>query len=171
MSEDTNTKEKNTEQKAEEEQCQCEQKTEVKVVEENLDYKEAHARAVADYDNLKKQTERLRQEYARYAASEVVEQILPVLDNLKKALEQAPDQDDQWVNGIKLIREQFEKVLEAAGVQSLGQEGEEFDPNIHDALMREKREGIESDTVIQVVEPGYKMHDKIIRPAKVIVAE
>jgi molecular chaperone GrpE len=151
--------------------CQCEAKTEVKVVEENLDYKDAHARAVADYDNLKKETARLRGEYARYAACEVVEQMLPVLDNLNKALESAPDGCDQWVDGIKLIREQFQKVMEAAGVQPLGAEGEEFNPVIHEALMREARDGAKSDTVVQVIEPGYKMHDKTLRPAKVVVAE
>jgi molecular chaperone GrpE len=147
------------------------EKETVRVVEQNLDYKDAHARAVADYDNLKKETARLRQEYARYAACEVVEQMLPVLDNLNKALDQAPEDNTQWVDGIKLIREQFQRVMEAAGVQPLGAEGEPFDPNRHEALMREKRDGVESDIVVQVIEPGYKMHDKTLRPAKVIVAE
>ncbi len=141
--------------------------------EENVDYKDAYLRSVADYDNLKKESARLRGEYARYAACEVVEQILPVLDNLKKALEHAPADDScaKWVEGVRLIGTQFEKVLEAAGVTALGEEGEPFDTEIHDALMREKREGADPDTVLKVVEPGYKMHDKVIRPAKVIVAE
>jgi len=151
-------------------ECKCE-RVETKVIEENLDYKDAHARAVADYDNLTKETVRLRQEYAKYASCEVIEQMLPVLDNLNKALEQAPDECEQWVTGIKLIREQFQKVMEAAGVQPLGKEGEDFDPTVHEALMREARDGVKADTVAQVVEPGYKMHDKVLRPAKVIVGE
>ncbi|MFH1046864.1 MAG: nucleotide exchange factor GrpE [Patescibacteria group bacterium] len=149
---------------------QC-QKTETRIVEQNVDYKDAHARAVADYDNLKKETLRLRQEYARYAAGEVVEQMLPVLDNLNKALTQAPTECEQWVNGIRLIREQFQKVFEAAGVQPLGATGEDFDPVKHEALMREKCDGVDSDTVVEIIEPGYKLHDKVLRPAKVIVAE
>jgi molecular chaperone GrpE len=157
---------KNKEQEVQEEQK--EQKNE-----ENLDYKDAYLRSVADYDNLKKESARLRGEYARYAACEVVEQILPVLDNLKKALEHAPQDDASanWVEGVRLIGTQFEKVLAAAGVIPLGSEGEPFDTEIHDALMREKREGAAPDTVLRVVEPGYKMHDKVLRPAKVIVAE
>jgi len=141
--------------------------------EAHVDYKDLFLRAAADYDNLKKETVKLRAEYAKYAACEVVEQVLPVLDNLKKALEHAPTEDScaKWVGGVALIREQFEKVLEAAGVTALGVTGEKFDPAVHDALMREKREGADSDTVAQVVEPGYKMHDKVLRPAKVIVAE
>jgi len=141
--------------------------------EQNVDYKDMYLRAVADYDNLRKESAKLRADYAKYAACEVVEQVLPVLDNLKKALEHAPTEESysKWVGGVALIREQFEKVLEAAGVKAIGVIGEKFDPAVHDALMREKREGAEPDTVAQVVEPGYKMHDKVLRPAKVIVAE
>jgi molecular chaperone GrpE len=152
-------------------ECLCDDQG--KCVEENVDYKDAYLRSAADYDNLKKETAKLRGEYAKYAASEVVEQVLPVLDNMKKALEQAPADEScaKWVEGGALIREQLEKVLEAAGVTAIGAEGEQFDPNVHEALMREKREGAKPDTVAHVVEPGYKIHDKTLRPAKVIVAE
>jgi molecular chaperone GrpE len=146
-------------------------KAEKKIIEEHVDYKDLYLRAVADYDNLKKETLRLRQEYAKYAAIEVVGQIMPVFENLKKALAHAPAECAQWVEGIKLIYEQFSKILESAGVVLLGVEGENFDPIKHEALLREKRSGIEADKVAQVIEPGYKMHEKILKPAKVIIAE
>ncbi|MBU0624934.1 nucleotide exchange factor GrpE [Patescibacteria group bacterium] len=148
-----------------------EESTKTVLLEENIDYKDLYLRAVADYDNLKKETLRLRQEYAKYATGEVVEQMLPVLDNLKKALEHAPTNCEQWVSGIKLIREQFERVMEAIGVSPLGVVGEDFDPVKHEALLREKGDGLKVDTVVRVIEPGYKLHEKILRPAKVSVAE
>ena len=142
-------------------------------VEQNLDYKDSYLRAVADYDNLKKEIVRLRGEYARYAAVEVVREFLPVYDNLKKALEHAPASDGctKWTKGIGLIADQCGKVLAAAGVQAVDEVGMPFDPTVHEALMREKRDGAVTDTVVKVVEPGYRLHDRVLRPAKVIVAE
>ncbi|MFH2062808.1 MAG: nucleotide exchange factor GrpE [bacterium] len=141
--------------------------------EQNLDYKDSYLRAVADYDNLKKETLRLRGDYAKYAATEVIGQLLPVGDNLKKALDQRP-QDEvcaKWIEGIVLISEQFGKVMAAAGVTPIEETGVPFDPTVHEALMREKGDGVAADTVIQIIEPGYRLHDRVLRPAKVIVAE
>ncbi|HCC22124.1 nucleotide exchange factor GrpE [Candidatus Uhrbacteria bacterium RIFOXYC2_FULL_47_19] len=143
------------------------------VTDQNLDYKDSYLRVVADYDNLKKETVRLRGEYARYAATEMIREFLPVYDNLKKALEHAPTSSDctKWTEGIGLIVDQCGKVLTAAGVQVIDEVDILFDPSVHEALMREKHDSARTDTVIKIVEPGYRLHDRVLRPAKVIVAE
>lgn len=132
-------------------------------------------RAQADYANLQKETARLRGEYAKHAAAGVVEKLLPVVDNLSKAMEHAPEDGDAklkaWTDGIGHIRSQFMAVLKEAGVTAIEETGVPFDPSVHDALMREKREGTDPDVVLAVVEKGYRMHDRVLRPAKVIVSE
>jgi len=137
-------------------------------------------RAAADYANLKRDLERLRQEYAKYAAQSFCEKLLPAVDNLKKACDQKPDLAEgsapadavgKWIEGIGHVRDQFDSVLKEAGVTAIAEVEVPFDPSIHEAVMRDKREGLAADTVAEVVEPGYRLHDRIIRPAKVIVAE
>ncbi len=134
-------------------------------------------RAMADYANLKKETERDRVEIAKYASSTLVFSLLPVLDSFTKATAARPSDSEaqklaQWADGVALIRAQFENAMKNAGVMHIDEHGVPFDPSRHEAMMMEKsNEGIAPGTIIRVLEPGYTLHDRVIRPAKVVVAE
>jgi molecular chaperone GrpE len=133
-------------------------------------------RAAADYDNLKKEIERTRSEQARFAASATVVSLLPIVDTLKTALSQKPDSGDsgqveKWIEGIDHTLSSFNAMLQEAGVSSIEETGVPFDPAVHEAVLKQSAEGAEADTVLKVVEPGYRMHERVLRPAKVIVAE
>jgi len=134
-------------------------------------------RAMADYANLKKDSEARAKEMSRYASADVVRVMLPVLETFGKAFAHMPaDGADaatwkQWATGIGHVKSQFEKVLENAGVQPIDKTGVAFDPSMHEAMLQKVVEGTASGTVLTILEPGWKMHDRVLRPAKVEVAE
>jgi len=132
-------------------------------------------RAQADYANLKKDVERMREEMAKYACAGLIEKLMPVMDGFAKAAAHAPETADekviQWTQGIGHVQVQLEKVLADAGLAIIDDANVPFDPMVHEAMLREHREGAPPDTVIEILEPGYMIHDRVIRPAKVKVAE
>lgn len=134
-------------------------------------------RAMADYANLKKDMERERADLAKYAVAGFVGKLLPTIESFRKAAEQLPAEPydaaktKQWIDGVGHIRSQLDAAIASAGVAPIDQDGVPFDPNFHDAMMMEKREGSAPGTVLKVLEPGWKLHDRVIRPAKVVVAE
>ncbi|HTM69129.1 MAG TPA: nucleotide exchange factor GrpE [Candidatus Binatia bacterium] len=134
-------------------------------------------RAMADYANLKKDAERERNELSKYAVAGLIEKLLPTIESLRQATNVRPEEPyeaarvKQWIDGIGHVRNQLESALAAAGCQPIDKDGIPFDPTQHDAMMMEKREGAEPGIVLKVLEPGCKLHDRVIRPAKVIVAE
>ncbi len=131
-------------------------------------------RAMADYANLKKENERDRAEIARYASATLIASLLPILDSFIKANAARPTDGDaqkmtQWADGIALVRAQFESAMKSAGVTVIDDSGGAFDPSKHEAMMMEK--GDTPGVIIRVLEPGYKLHDRVLRPAKVVVSE
>lgn len=125
-------------------------------------------RAQADFVNYKRRTEQEMQEIGKRANSTLVLNILPILDDLERALTSVPDDlaGVSWVDGLSLIDRKLRGALEAMGLSPIKAIGEPFDPNIHEAVMQGKgKEGM----VIQELEKGYRFQDKIIRPTKVIV--
>lgn len=125
-------------------------------------------RTQADFINYKRRTEQEKAEVGSLARSVIVCSLLPVLDDLERAIESAPDnlKDDEWVKGITLIAQKFNKILESQGVTEIEAVGEPFDPNCHEAVMNDKgKEGM----VVRQLCKGYKCRDKIIRPAAVVV--
>ncbi|HTM67758.1 MAG TPA: nucleotide exchange factor GrpE [Candidatus Binatia bacterium] len=134
-------------------------------------------RAMADYANLKKDMERERAELSRYAVAGFVEKLLPTVESFRKAAEHLPAEPydaaktKQWIDGVGHIRSQLDAALASAGIAAVDKDGVPFDPNLHDAMMMEKREGADPGTVLRVLEPGWRLHDRVIRPAKVVVAE
>lgn len=138
-------------------------------------------RAMADYANLKRETEKAREEFSRYAAASIIADLLPVMDNLMTALARQPKaspadppmsmQFVKWSEGIGHVAAQFEKVMSAAGVVAIAETGMPFDPMRHEAMLSETREGIAPGTVLKILETGYALHDKVLRPAKVLVAD
>jgi molecular chaperone GrpE len=125
-------------------------------------------RAAADYQNLKRRAEKEREEYGRLATAALVINILPLLDDLERALMSVDIRlaGLTWVDGIRLIYRKFQAVLEAAGVSEIKAEGETFDPNLHEAVMY--GEG-EEGKVVAEVQKGYRLGDRVIRPAMVVV--
>jgi molecular chaperone GrpE len=138
-------------------------------------------RANADYANLKKDMERMREELVKFACSSLVAELLPVLDSFRKAAAGLPVGDasrppdvarfQQWAGGIDRIRQQLETAMKKAGVTAIGAVGDAFDPVLHEAVLTRKQLGTEAGQVIEVHETGYKLHDRILRAAKVIVSE
>jgi len=125
-------------------------------------------RAQADFINYKRRTEQEKEEMGKLANSMLVLNLLPVLDDLERALNSMPDDlaEVNWVDGIRLIDRKLRTTLEVQGLSPIKALGEPFDPNIHEAVMQgQGEEGI----VIEELEKGYQFHDRVIRPAKVVV--
>jgi molecular chaperone GrpE len=133
------------------------------------DYRNRYIRAVADFDNFRKRSERERADFARYATSGVLRDILPVLDNFDRALEHAEEGDD-FHKGVLMIYKQLFDVLEKHGLRVIDETGVHFDPNIHEGVMREEDDSVPSHTVTAVLQKGYFLHDRLLRPAMVKVA-
>jgi molecular chaperone GrpE len=127
-------------------------------------------RAQADYINNKRRSEQERQEITQMANCELIVSILPVLDDMERAFSALPDKlaTAGWVQGVKMVGHKLRTKLEAQGLMPLQAVGEKFDPRLHEAVKEaEGKEGI----VLEELEKGYKLHDKIIRPSKVVVGK
>jgi molecular chaperone GrpE len=133
------------------------------------DYKNRYIRAVADFDNFRKRSERERSDFARYATAGVLREMLPVLDNFDRALEHAEEGDD-FHKGVLMIYKQLFDVLQKHGLKVIDETGVHFDPNVHEGVIREEDSSVPSHTVTAVLQKGYFLHDRLLRPAMVKVA-
>jgi molecular chaperone GrpE len=125
-------------------------------------------RAQADFINYKRRTEEERQDFNRFANANLVLGLLPVLDDLERALSSMPPKlaRNEWGEGVRLVERKFKTILEGQGVTPITALGEPFDPNFHEALREDKgKEGI----VIEEFQKGYMLGDRVLRPAKVVV--
>lgn len=153
-------------------------RSELKRIEaENAELKDRIARRQADFENYRKRVERERTETYNRVVADVTAKLLPVLDNLKRALEaeasvEASESDEfrHFLSGVDLISKQLNGVLEALGVKPIAAVGEPFNPHIHEAVATEATDEFEPDTVMQEIVAGYRLGDKLIRPALVKVA-
>ncbi len=137
--------------------------------EENQQLKDRYLRTLADFENLRKRTEREKADFFRYALAGAMKDILPVLDNFDRALEHAEEGDD-FHKGVLLIYKQLYDMLQKHGLEPIDEEGVHFDPNIHEAVVREEDPDVPSQTVVAVLQKGYFLHDRLLRPALVKVA-
>src|SRR6185503_5664543 len=144
---------------------------------ENADLKNSLTRRQADFENMRKRFEKERSETYNRVVAEIVEKLLPVSDNLKRALEaeasvEAVESDEfrHFLSGVDLIWKQLISVLDALGVKPISAVGEQFNPHIHEAVVTEATDEYEPDTVIQEIRSGYRLGDKLIRPALVKVS-
>jgi molecular chaperone GrpE len=133
------------------------------------DYRDRYVRAVADFDNFRKRTEREKSDFRRYAVSDVLRDILPVLDNFDRALDHAAE-GDEFHKGVLLIYKQLFEVLQRHGLKTIEESGVRFDPNIHEAVVREEDASVPSHTVTAILQKGYFLHERLLRPALVKVA-
>lgn len=128
-----------------------------------------YLRTLADFENYRKRTEREKEDFRKYALANVLGDLLPVLDNFDRALEHAEEGDD-FHRGVLLIYKQLCDALQKAGVRTIDEVGVKFNPNIHEAVMREENAEVPSHTVTGVLQKGYYLYDRVLRPALVKVA-
>ncbi len=127
-------------------------------------------RAQADFINYKRRSEQEKEEISKFANSVLMLSLLPILDDLERAFVSIPHNLDKlsWVDGIRLIGRKLQASLEAQGLSTIKTVGEPFDPKFHEAAMHGKgKEGI----VIEELQKGYQLHDRVLRPAMVVVGE
>jgi molecular chaperone GrpE len=133
------------------------------------EYKDRYVRLLADFENFRRRSEREKADFYKYAMAGVLKNLLPVLDNFDRALDHA-EQGDDFHKGVLLIYKQLFDVLEKHGVRTIDESGVPFDPNIHEAVVREEDPSVPSHTVTAVLQKGYFLHDRLLRPAMVKVA-
>lgn len=131
--------------------------------------KDRYLRTLADFENFRKRSEREKNDFFKYALAGTIRELLPVLDNFDRALEHAEAGDD-FHKGVLMIYKQLASVLEKAGVKVIDDAGVHFDPNIHEGVVREEDPSVPSQTVVAILQKGYFLHDRLIRPAMVKVA-
>ena len=142
------------------------------VLETLKEAEQRYLRLAADFENFKRRKGQELEDRGRYASEEAARAMLPVLDNLRRAVAHAPEggAEDFFVNGLHLVVREFETALERLGVTRVAGVGEPFDPSIHEAIGGEESDSVEHDTVIDELVPGYRLHDRLLRPAVVRVA-
>jgi molecular chaperone GrpE len=129
-------------------------------------------RAQADFDNYRRRTQKEKEELAQYASLKLVGQLLPIVDNFERALQAGGEavESDSFTKGIDMIYRQLFQVLEAEGLRRMEAVGTPFDPELHQAIMQVESGEHEEGTVVEVIQNGYWLKDKLIRPAMVKVS-
>ncbi len=138
-------------------------------VQESAELKDRYLRTLADFENFRKRSEREKTEFFKYALASLLKELLPVLDNFDRALDHAEEGDD-FHRGVLLIYKQLFDVLKKHGLRPIDESGVPFDPKIHEAVVREEDPSVPSHTVVAVLQRGYFLHDRLLRPAMVKVA-
>lgn len=143
-----------------------------KVEAEAAEYLEGWQRARAEFANARKRLERQRIDARRNATIEVVSKLLPILDDFDRAVENAPEEitDHDWFEGVALVHRKLRSILETLGIERIEAVGQPFDPNYHEAVLREESDQYESGIVIKELQPGYRLEERVIRPSMVVVA-
>ena len=135
------------------------------------DWKSLYALTLADFDNYKKRAARDREDVYRYAESDILKDILPVVDNLALALANAKDKDDEFVKGVQLVYDGLLKALADHGAKPMeGLVGKELDPNFHEAIATLPDETVEEGKISNVAKVGWLLNDKLLRAAQVVVS-
>jgi molecular chaperone GrpE len=143
-------------------------------------YKDQFLRKAAEFENYKRRTETESINFAKYASENIITQLLPVLDDFARSLKSSKDlpgsshagklESDPFYKGVEMIFNKFMKLLELQGLKTMDVIGKEFNVDFHDALMQMPRSDVAPHTIIEEVEKGYLLYDKVIRHAKVIVS-
>lgn len=145
-----------------------------KAQEEIALYKDRWMRLAAEFDNYKKRTAREFQTLVQSASEDVIRELLPILDGVRRALahsEEGDTESEGFQEGVKMIMEQFPRVLHNRNLKEIETVGQPFDPNVHEALMQMPSDTHDAGIVADVVEMGYSLGDKVLRPAKVVVSQ
>jgi molecular chaperone GrpE len=134
------------------------------------EYLEALQRERADFTNFRRRMELEKGQMGHWTSGETIKKLLPVLDDLERALANRPA-DDVWANGVELLYRKFQSIIEKEGVIAIQAAGQPFDPTFHEAIMQEPSETYASGTVTAVLQQGYMHGERVLRPALVKVAQ
>jgi len=134
------------------------------------EHRDGWQRAQAEFVNYKNRIQRDQEMSRATMKGDILKKILPVLDDLERALANRPA-DEAWAGGIELIARKFQSILESEGLTRIEAEGQPFDPNFHEAISNEPSNEVESGHVIAVAQKGYMLGERVIRPAQVRVAQ
>lgn len=164
---DDRAQEKPVEEKVEEEIDEIE-----RAQAQAAEYLDQLQRTQAEFANYKKRVEREREEYIGLANAALIAKLLPILDDCERALQTIPDnlQGLTWVEGIVLIERRLRMILQQEGLTEIEAVGEQFDPELHHAVVREESTEHSEDTITGELQKGYKLNDKVLRPSMVRVA-
>ena len=146
----------------------------VKIVDAREQIDELNARVLrltADYDNYRKRAQREKEDVRQFANQGLLEKLLPVLDNFEMAITAVKEADPSIKDGVQMIYDQLFAVLNDSGMEPIDAMGEQFDPNLHEALSQEETSDANEGAVVQQVQRGYKLNDRLVRPARVVVAK
>src|SRR5205807_9059043 len=157
-------------ERAQEEEPESEPDPLAKAQAERDEYLELARRTQADFENYRKRAAKEMAAAGERAKVGLVRALLPVVDNLERALESAEDGGAGLAEGVRLVLSELQGVLAREGVEALEPAGESFDPTVHEALSTRAEDGAEPGAVLDVVEKGYRMSDTVIRPARVVVS-
>jgi len=135
-------------------------------------YLDLAQRSQADFLNYKRRTEQDRERTVKDANAALLTQLLPVLDDLQRAVESVPSElaGNAWAAGVGLIGQKLSQILDRQGLEKIGAEGEPFDPRVHEAVAYQEHPNYDEGQVAQVYSAGYRLHDRVLRPAQVVVA-
>ncbi|MBI3821061.1 MAG: nucleotide exchange factor GrpE [Planctomycetes bacterium] len=143
-----------------------------KLQKERDQYLDLAARTRAEFENYQKRMQREREQERKYAFGPLAEILLPILDNLERALQAGKQAGETGplVQGVAMVQAQVLELLKRNGITRIDCEGQPFDPNLHQAVMQKPAADVEPNTVVQVIEQGFMNQDRVLRPAKVIVS-
>jgi len=129
------------------------------------------ARLQAEFENARKRATREQQEYRDYAVADAIKLLLPILDSFERALQSAPKQAGEFKNGVELIYKQLQDALAKLGVQPIPATGQSFDPHLHQAIEMVETDDVPDHQVVDELQRGYKLKERLLRPAMVRVAK
>ena len=129
-----------------------------------------YKRLQAEYSNYMRRTQQEKETIGLFANEKIIGELIPVLDSMERAIDACTDKDDNMYKGIELVHKQLIDCLQKFGVEEIAALNEEFDPNLHLAVMQESVEGVEANKVVMVLQKGYKLKTKVIRPTMVKVS-
>jgi molecular chaperone GrpE len=137
---------------------------------ERDEYLELSQRTRAELENFRKRAAREAAQAGERAKANLIRELLPVVDNLERAITSAGEDEQHLADGVKMVHAQLVAALEREGIQSFDPAGDAFDPECHEALSTREQEGADSGVVLDVVEKGYKLNGTVLRPARVVVS-
>lgn len=168
--ESTDDRQEEDEENEDNEETGGEQQEDRKEEEEDEDLKTKYLRLAADFQNFKKRAAKQRSDTLQFANAEIVKDLLEVMDNFERALDQDVEGSENFKEGMQMIFDQLKALLEKNGVEEIEALGKTFDPNFHNAVMTEDTEEYESGQVSEVMQKGYTLKGKVVRPSMVKVA-
>ena len=143
---------------------------ETKAAEEEEAWSDKYTRLMADFQNFRKRTDKEKADVYSYANEKIMTDLLSVLDNFERALE-SECKDEAYAEGMKMILKQLKDILTASGLEEIDAVGQDFDPNFHHAVLTDNNADFDSGKVTEVLQKGYKLNGKVIRPSMVKVNE